>query len=997
MGFKVLGAVANGADALKIALNQELDLVLMDVNIDGDINGIETAQIIKEHKEVPIIFITAYVDEVTFTKASESEPYAYIVKPFDDRDLHFTIKTVLQQHKLKQKLADSEAKYRRLFEKSKNGLLILDNDAEILDFNEAAAAQWKLLNPQIEKLANWFDFFSSDDQEMIRQKWQRFLKKGLSNGKFNQLNSNSEIEYYDYMIEANFQDGQHLCTLRNISNLVITRKKVDYLAHLQQESPMPAYRVTITGTIVYSNQAGELLQKKWQSLHPNTLPEVLTNAIAQNHTNQEISATLKVKNRTYSVLMVLMRGKEYVNVYFIDVTETRLAEKVNNLHKDLLEMIARGINSQAVMEQVCLRIKQFMPYSQIGIYQTHNSSKSLSKSIISDVNIELYNVLLNTPLKDNHPIYKSLQSQTLAILDTETQIENIEIKNLFMQFGIIECIIVPVKNESKENIAVLVIFNFEKSNHNTMEQNLLLSTARVISLAWQRNAVLTSLYKQSLVFANMYDAIILTDIEGNVTDWNQSAQKMFGLSAKEVLNTKLTTLDLFIKPAKLYKLLKYSDNKDFDSTQKYIDELTYINKIDGNGTAEISVVSLNTPTERQGTLLVVRDISDRKIAEKALMTSEANLVSLVENTPDIIFSLDTNLCFITSNSACKNLYKYFGKDNILQGDSFYTDSLPETTVKLTRYFNKALTGIRVNIETPIQLDTLRYFDLSANPIATPEGIITGISIFARDITERKEFENELRKTNFELDSFVYRASHDLRAPLRSVLGLASIIKIEDVEEKRDEYLNLITKSINKLDKFISDLTDFSRNTRITITIEPIDFQALVLESMENLKYMDGANRVNLNLNVKNETALYSDVPRLNIILQNLLSNAIKYQSYERESKINIDLTITENQINLIISDNGKGIKIEYLRRIFEMFFRASEDSYGSGLGLYITKQVIERLNGSIVVSSEYGKGTTFAIMLPNMSQEYQSQIEAHMLESNQDAQISTNNDDFILE
>jgi hypothetical protein len=161
--------------------------------------------------------------------------------------------------------------------------------------------------------------------------------------------------------------------------------------------------------------------------------------------------------------------------------------------------------------------------------------------------------------------------------------------------------------------------------------------------------------------------------------------------------------------------------------------------------------------------------------------------------------------------------------------------------------------------------------------------------------------------------------------------------------------------------------------------------------------MNGANRVNLSINIKGEAALYCDVPRLNIILQNLLSNAIKYQSYERESKINIGLTITENLIHLIISDNGKGIKIEYLRRIFEMFFRASEESYGSGLGLYITKQVIERLNGSIVVSSEYGKGTTFAISLPNMTVEYKSQIEARKLESNQNAQISTHNDDFILQ
>jgi len=997
MGFKVLGAVTNGADALEIALNKPVDLVLMDVNIEGDINGIETARIIKESKDVPIIFITAYVDEVTFNKASESEPYAFIVKPFDERDLHFTIRTVLQQYKLKQKLAESEAQYRRLFENSRQGLLILDNNADILDSNITTKNLWSKISSNEFEPNSWFQFFDARDQALIKHKWSRFLKKGYSNGKFTRVLNNGDTEYFDYSIESNFQEGQHLCTVRNISNLINTRKKVDYLATLQQESPMPAYRTSTQGEIQYANRAGEELQKEWWPHKPEFLPDSLLHALAQQTDKNEIITSFKLKHRTYSVRMVAMKGFEYINVYFTDVSDVRLAEKVNNLHKDLLEMIARGINSRTVMEQVCLRIKQFMPSASIGIFITVNNGRTYTAGINSDVDPEIFEALIQHPASDNNPLTKAAITQSYLILKSQEITESKSLANSLKKIGIEENIFVPIRNEMRELIAVLAIFNVEKSQHNVTEQNLLLSTAKVISLAFSRDAVLTNLYKQSLVFANMYDAIILVNNEGRITDWNPSSEKMFGLAAHDVLSEKLSDLTIFDKPAKLFKLLKYADSSQFDNNQKFIDELSYTHKTGTVGIAELSVVSLNTLYERQGTLIVVRDITARKHFETALTTSEANLISLVENTPDIIFSLNTKLKFITFNNACTALYKNFGKDSISAGDSFYTELMPNATIRLTRHFNQALLGERVNIEIPIHLDKLRYFDLSANPISTPEGIISGISIFARDITERKEFENELRKTNFELDSFVYRASHDLRAPLRSVLGLAGIIRMEVNVEKRDNYLELIVKSINKLDKFISDLTDFSRNTRLAITIEEVDFKEIVHENMENLKFMEGASKIQLKLDINQECPLYTDLPRLHIVLQNMLSNAIKYQSYDRESYLAIVLKVTEYQIQLVISDNGKGIKIEYLRKIFNMFFRASEDSYGSGLGLYITKQVIERLGGTIVVSSDYNKGTTFSINIPNMTQEYKEQLLQAELENNQNQNpIIENNDGFFL-
>jgi len=284
---------------------------------------------------------------------------------------------------------------------------------------------------------------------------------------------------------------------------------------------------------------------------------------------------------------------------------------------------------------------------------------------------------------------------------------------------------------------------------------------------------------------------------------------------------------------------------------------------------------------------------------------------------------------------------------------------------LTQY-QRALAGEKFHEELPVVLaGSPRAIEASFNPILAKDFAVTGISIMARDITERKRGEDELKRTNFELDSFVYRASHDLRAPLRSVLGLVNLIKIEDKEAVRNNYLALAEKSINKLDNFISDLTHFSRNTRLEVQADVIDFTALLQECLENLRFMENADKVRVITDIQTDGPFRSDPQRMGIIFQNLISNAIKYQRPQDDSFVKVSIHTKADTGTIVIEDNGKGIHGEYLPRIFEMFFRASEDSYGSGLGLYITQQVIEKLHGQIAVKSTYGQGTQFTITLPN--------------------------------
>lgn len=236
------------------------------------------------------------------------------------------------------------------------------------------------------------------------------------------------------------------------------------------------------------------------------------------------------------------------------------------------------------------------------------------------------------------------------------------------------------------------------------------------------------------------------------------------------------------------------------------------------------------------------------------------------------------------------------------------------------------------------------------------------------IFNKREIENqELKTANYELDRFVYSTSHDLRAPLNSMLGLIEIARDDTDEEQTREHLKMLKGSAKKLDGFICDILDYSRNARMEVNIEEINFSSLLADVTENLKFIGDNNRiVEFIIAITGETPFYSDKKRIITILGNLISNAVRYQNSQVPNpfvRITIEITPTECQIT--IEDNGIGISEEAHSRIFEMFYRVSQDSVGSGLGLYIVKEAVHKLNGEIKVQSEIGVGTTFLIKIPN--------------------------------
>jgi len=221
---------------------------------------------------------------------------------------------------------------------------------------------------------------------------------------------------------------------------------------------------------------------------------------------------------------------------------------------------------------------------------------------------------------------------------------------------------------------------------------------------------------------------------------------------------------------------------------------------------------------------------------------------------------------------------------------------------------------------------------------------------------------QLKKTNDELDRFVYSASHDLRSPLSSIKGLVNIIKMDKKDDK-GEYLEKILERIEVMDQFIQEITNYSRNSRLIVSAEYFLLNPLVENVISSLKYADLGEQITYKVLIEDDLTIRSDPHRIRIILNNLISNAIKYADHKKKNPaVTVRAFLDDSKVTIEVRDNGIGIHTEHQKMIFNMFYRATEKSIGSGLGLYIAQEAAAKLKGSIHVTSEIGVGSNFSLV-----------------------------------
>lgn len=300
-------------------------------------------------------------------------------------------------------------------------------------------------------------------------------------------------------------------------------------------------------------------------------------------------------------------------------------------------------------------------------------------------------------------------------------------------------------------------------------------------------------------------------------------------------------------------------------------------------------------------------------------------------------------------------------------------------------------------------------DDSAAPIFNEDDELNGVVLIFRDVTQQREFEHQqkhfkeelelqvaerthalnqreekLKEANHDLNTYIYKTTHDLRGPLTSIMGLVSISKNETDVTRLQQYIQMIDETTHQLDETLLALVDLISVKDKNLSFTEVDFHFICNQILKALHFVKGFDRINFKTNITTSTPFVSDSKIVYSILQNLIENSIKYSkgfgvnssefgvpfsqlSDTERSRSVVSITIQDNKEGVLIKveDNGVGIDEDILPKVFEMFYRGSNDTKGSGLGLYIVKVGAEKLKGTITIHSKKNIGTTITILLPH--------------------------------
>jgi len=474
---------------------------------------------------------------------------------------------------------------------------------------------------------------------------------------------------------------------------------------------------------------------------------------------------------------------------------------------------------------------------------------------------------------------------------------------------------------------------------------------------------------QSSILESVGDAVIVTDISGEIIYWNQAATKIFGIEREEIIAKPIT---------------KFNPDFKMEFYQEYFKDHDYY-QLDWNFTGnnqnkwvdvKLTPLKNNDSVEIIGILGISKDITERKLTEIRMKQTLDRLNLATKSARLGVWEYD-----IATNRLYWNeqLYEIYGiSDDKLKMESWesqvLTEDLPGAQAELNKVLEEGKEVLNVQFRIRRPDGEVRYVNASAAPQFNEDNTaiikMIGVNVDVTDLVETQHSlqvnHQELQKANQDLDHFVYSTSHNLRAPLASILGLTEILEFSRDLEEVNTYIGLIKKSIHKLDETIHEITDYFKNSRLEIEKTRIHLEEMIREIYFELSFMEHAKNIEVYIEIEEICPFYSDSNRLKVVFHNLISNAIKYSNpQEKNSYIAINGKVDHENAHLTIKDNGLGIKPEHMVRIFEMFYRAHQQATGSGLGLYIVKEVMDKLNGQISANSNSTGITTFELEFPN--------------------------------
>ncbi|TRX66209.1 PAS domain-containing sensor histidine kinase [Carboxylicivirga sp. M1479] len=461
---------------------------------------------------------------------------------------------------------------------------------------------------------------------------------------------------------------------------------------------------------------------------------------------------------------------------------------------------------------------------------------------------------------------------------------------------------------------------------------------------------------------NQYQYVIFNDFFQKAYKNTFNIEIKRGMSALEILSSELSAYW-----REKYDRVLNGENLKFEFSTK-VDNV--------NSTFSVVLTPVYVNGVITGATALSQDITEDKKAEQLLSEKNANMLAIMDNTLESIWAINPSYEILFANSVFKNeFYHSFGVHldkgvNILQ-------SLPEVLRPIWKpRYDRALNNERFSFIDKIDVGTKVYYvEVSMNPMLEDDHVI-GASFFANDITERmlaqknlKENESRLKELNITKDKFFSIIAHDLKSPFNSIVGLSDLLVAES--EKGNETIDIsriIQKSSHQAMTLITNLLEWSRSQSGKIKYNPEYFEVskLLNEEILSIETLAVQKEISLSNSISENIIIYADRYMISSIFRNLLSNALKF------TNANGQILISANQdqecIKFTVADNGVGIHHNDISKLFVIDVNHStngtQNEQGTGLGLILCKEFIEKHGGKIWVESEKNKGSKFSISLP---------------------------------
>jgi PAS domain S-box-containing protein len=934
--------VKNLHNALEyLALNTP-DIVLSDLGLP-DSHGLDTVtKLMCGAPNIPLVVLSGYDDEATAIKAVQSGAQDYLVKGQlegwqIERSLFYAIErarlqTELEQHT--QEISRIQANLLKILDKNADAIIVADKNRKILFTNPAAES-----------------LFGQQKKGLIH----RLFDFPLDGGKTSEITINRRSKEKTIaemsVVEINWE-GQpaYLASLHNITK----RKKMEEALRVSEDKFSKAFRHSPEGIVISNMKDGTILEASdtFLRLTGYTHDEVIGRKTleldlwANPEERSEILRILKdegkvidrecqfhmksgeIRTWLYSTEIININNTRCMLSVSTDITERKKAEEelrfshaaFRSIHESIISMDTKYIITQ--WNEICEKI--------YGI----KAAEAIGKKLTDIIEIE-----------ENLPG------------ENDRRFERLECDGYYREEQL---------HRTKHG-EVWVDISMQSIEESGKRYGWVMLASAITQRKLAEAALKQSEEKYRELISNSIDGILSIDTQMRVIIWNQGAERIFGYKEEEMLGQSMLKI---IPEKSIKKVVGESTQLNKGGKSSTNNKVIETEGLKKDGSEVALEISVSTRKSKEGyiTTFITRDISERKEAEEKLRESEERYRDLFENANDLIQSVSLDGHFIYVNKAWRDALGYTDKEleKLKLWDIIQHDSLQHCE----KVFRKVIQGQTEFVETAFVAKNGKviFVEGNANLYSRENKVMATRGIF-RDTTERKLAEEKLRKIDQMKTEFLSNISHELRTPLQSISGFTKLLMNGQVPDRatQQEFFQIIDRETQHLGNLINGLLDMSRleSGRFQVNKRLIPIRETVIDSIKTFYSIVQEKNITLNEEIPSDLPeMEADGERIRQVIMNLLSNAIKYN--DPGGTVTIKAEKHPEELIFQIADGGIGMSPETMKHLFERFYRAEDKQgrSGTGLGLYITKQIIEAHGGHIWVESHLNKGSTFSFNLP---------------------------------